>query len=121
MVNTIKLDDRKRSKKKKKKRTSKMKKRRKSRREDVSASSSFGSDDSDDSLSLDIQEAIDGTHMDLDKEADRQLKELDEMQNQLDELRKPGSPYIPLTDENDLFPPSNQEASYAINGQKVKA
>ena len=63
-------------------------------------------------------DAIDGTN--LDRQAEIQLKELDEMQKELNELKKPMSPYRePATDEEDLFPPSDEEAEKFNNRNKV--
>ena len=98
-------------KKKKKKKKKNKKKKSKSSRKKRNESSESESDSDSDSFIDDIADAIE--HTNLDTEADRQLKQLAEIQKELDELRRGSS-----EGEDDLFPPSNQEA--VSDGDKKK-
>ena len=100
---------RKKKKKKKKKSKSKLRRRRRTRR--YSSPEAESEDPFDDVF----DEAVRDTH--LDNIAERQLKELDEMQKDLKDLQGGSDPH-PNTAEDDqqYLPPSNQEAQYN-NGQ----
>ena len=106
MKELVQDSDKKKKKKKKKKDKKKSKLRR--RQKKVREESSSDEDNSSDSFDEDFEEAVLDTN--LDTVADRQLKQLAEIQTELLELQKSSDNDEGQTDNEQRLPPSNQLA-----------